>query len=95
MEQNQIQQAARALRRSETPYILYPDDVAVSFRLEAGEARDAIKKGLLGPWFTVNGEPAVLRETLRQHLGILISQRDGRHKELMGRAGDDGPGGGA
>ena len=39
--------------------------------------------------------PAVLPETPRQHLGNLISQRDGRHKELMGPGEDDGPGEGA
>lgn len=75
--------AARAVQRADVAYVLYPDDVALCFRLEAGEAREAIEEGRLGPWFTVHGEPAVLRETLRQHLGILISQRDDALKELI------------
>lgn len=75
--------AVRALQRAETPYILYPDDIALVFRLGLDEAREAIQDGLLGPWFSVRGDPAVLRETLRQHLGILITQRGVADRELL------------
>ncbi len=71
MEPNHLQQVARTIRRAEVPYILFPDDAAACFRLDVDEAREALEQGRLGPWFTVNGEPAVLRETLRAHLGIL------------------------
>ncbi len=84
MENINITRAARAIQRAEAPYILYADDVALYFRLDTAVSRNAIERGLLGPWFRVEGEPAVLRETLRQHLGLLTTQKVESHKELLG-----------
>lgn len=78
-----------ALRRSDAPYVVFDDDAAHLLRLGLAEARDAIESGRLGPWFLVQGRPAVLRETLRKHLGLVISQRGEIHKELL----PDHPGG--
>ncbi len=78
-----------AFRRAEVPYILFDDDVVELLRLDHDDARDAIEAGRLGPWFLVQGRPAVLRETLRKHLGLVISQRGEVHKELL----PDHPGG--
>lgn len=85
MEHSHLQHVTRAVRRAEVPYILFPDDAAACLRLEVDEAREALRQGRLGPWFTVNGEPAVLREALRAHIGILTSQREGKHKEMLRR----------
>ena len=83
MENINVTKAARAIQRAEAPYILYADDVALYFRLDPEASRDAIERGRLGPWFRVDGEPAVLRETLRQHIGLLTTQRVDAHKELL------------
>lgn len=73
----------RAVQRAETPYVLFPDDISIQFRLEASIAREAIRLGLLGPWFLVDGEPAVLRDTLRAHLSSRCAARSDRGRELL------------
>ena len=83
MSAEDVRGAAAAIRLSETPYILFAEDVALHFRLEKGAARRAILDGRLGPWFRVNGEPAVLRDTVRIHLGLLTAQRDSADRELL------------
>ncbi len=75
-----------AVLRADTPYILFADDIALHFRLERGHALTAIRFGLLGPWFLVEGEPAVLRETLKEHLRLRMAQRSERDKELLDRS---------
>lgn len=75
--------AVRALQRAETPYVLFPDDVSVQFQLDPTQARTAIRLGLFGPWFLVQGRPAVLRDTLREHLRLRMAQRSELDKELI------------
>jgi len=75
--------AVRALERAETPYVLFPDDLSIQFQLEPSQARTAIRLGLFGPWFMVQGRPAVLRDTLREHLRLRMAQRSELDKELI------------
>jgi hypothetical protein len=83
MKHHDLHEVARAIQRAETPYILFPDDISLSFHLNLDEARSAIRRGLFGAWFAVNGEPAILRETLRKHLGTLMGQRAPWDRELL------------
>jgi len=71
------------MERAETPYVLFPDDLSVQFQLDTSQARTAIRLGLFGPWFMVQGRPAVLRDTLREHLRLRMAQRSELDKELI------------
>ncbi len=73
----------RAIERAETPYVLFPDDIATSFRLAVPVARAAMRRGLFGPWFLLDGEPAVLRDHLRQHLTLRASGPSDSVKEVL------------
>ena len=70
-----IDDALGAVRRSETPEILFPDDLALHLRLDAETVRMAMIAGSFGPWFAVNGEPAVQRQSFRTHLRLRMAQR--------------------
>lgn len=72
-----------AVLRAETPAILFPEDVAVQLRLQPTQARTAMRLGLLGPWFLVNGEPAVLRENLKEHLRLRTIQDRESDREIL------------
>jgi hypothetical protein len=69
--------------RADMPHVVYADDLVHHFRLDVARARDAIRLGLFGPWFLVGGEPAVLRETLREHLRLRTAQRRLGDKEIL------------
>ena len=75
----------RAVERAELPYLLFPDDVALRFRVEPEEARQAIRAGLLGPWCLINGEPVVLRDQMKEHLRLRMAQRREVDKEVFPR----------
>ncbi len=84
MKVNQVPDGViRAVQRAETPYVLFSDDIATVFRLKPEQALTSIRLGLLGPWFLVQGEPAVLRDTLREHLRLRMAQRYEGDKELI------------
>jgi hypothetical protein len=87
-----ITRAAHAAERAEAPFVFFPDDLAVRFRLEPDEAIEAVRRGVFGPWFSVGGVPAVLRDSLREHLKLRMAQIDDDLKELMrGARGRTGP----
>ena len=83
MEHQNLNSVLLAAERAETPYILFPEDVAIRLRLSPEHALTAMRLGLLGPWFTVRGVPAVLRETLKEHLRLRMTQRRIEDKELL------------
>ncbi len=72
-----------AVRRSEMPGVLFPADAAVHLGLTVDETREAMRDGLLGPWFSVHGEPAVLRESFREHLRLLTTQINEADREVI------------
>lgn len=74
----------RAVRRAEIPGLLFAEDIALHLCIPAAEARAAIHDGFLGPWFTIRGEPAVLRETLRARVMQLAAQALNQDRELLG-----------
>ena len=78
-----IRRAVEAAERAETPYILFPEDLALRLRLSVGYVRGAIRQGCLGPWLTIDGEPVVTRDSLKDHLRVLMSQRAGADRELL------------
>ena len=73
----------RAVQRAEAPYVLFPDDISVQLGLKVDVAREAIRRGRLGPWFLVDGEPAVLRDTMRAHLVDRGAGRSDRGREVL------------
>src|SRR5262245_9898227 len=73
----------RAVRRAETPSLLFAEDVELHFGIPAAEARRAIQAGHLGPWFSVDGNPAVLRESLREHVKSIAGRPMGENRELL------------
>lgn len=80
----------RAIRRAEIPGLLFVGDIQLHLGIPASEARTAIERGDLGPWFTVRGQPAVLRETLREHVKRRAAQARAEDRELLDRDGDAG-----
>ncbi len=74
----------RAVRRAEIPGLLFAEDIELHLGIPALEARTAIQNGLLGPWFTVRGKPAVLRDTLREHVKQRAAQARPEDRELLG-----------
>ncbi len=86
MNTNSLQDGIlRAVRRAEIPGLLFAEDIELHLGIRRAEARTAIQEGLLGPWFTVQGKPAVLRETLREHAKLHAAQAQPEDRELLGR----------
>lgn len=83
MSKELIRRAVEAAERAETPFILFPEDLALRLRLSVGYVRDAIRDGWLGPWLTIEGEPVVTRDSLKEHLKIRMSQRSDADRELL------------
>ncbi len=78
-----IRQAVEAAERAETPYILFPEDLAVRLRIPVDFARSAIRDGRLGPWLTVGGEPAVTRDSLKESFNGRMSRSVDEDRELL------------
>ncbi len=78
------ERVAAAVERCSLPAILFPADIARHFDLrDAGQATAALRAGLFGPWFLLDGRPAVLCEELKEHLRLRMAQRLDKHKELI------------
>ena len=57
------------VRRAALPEVLLASDIALALRIPPSEAEALAREGRFGPFFTINGAPAVLRETFLGHLG--------------------------
>ncbi|MBL8863034.1 MAG: hypothetical protein JNK02_13635 [Planctomycetes bacterium] len=75
----------RAVRRAEVPSLLFADDIQLHLGVTHAEAVASIQAGYFGPWFTVAGKPAVLRETLREHVRARSAQARAEDRELLTR----------
>ncbi len=83
MPNTHIRKAVEAAERAETPYILFLEDLALRLRLEVDQVRTAILGGCLGPWLTINGRPAVTRDSLKQHLKACTGRHFIGDRELL------------
>ena len=73
----------RAVRRAEAPQVWFTDDIALHFRLPDGVARTLLEAGCFGPSFTVEGDLAVLKEDLWEHLRLRRLQRRRADREVV------------
>lgn len=50
------------IRRAALPEVMFAADIALALDVPDWQAEDAARAGLCGPYFTVDGRPAVLRQ---------------------------------
>lgn len=74
---------ALTLARAALPEVLFPDDLAVVLRLASAESEEQVRKGMFGPWFTVAGVPAVLRDHFLETLSLRAGCKAPAAKEVV------------
>ncbi len=80
---NSISAAVEAATRAETPFILFAEDLSLRLRLPLEQARSAILANHFGPWMTIDGQPAVTRDSFVEHVKLRMAQETLGERELL------------
>lgn len=75
------------MRRAEMPAVFFAEDLAVHFSLDPQKARIALRRGHFGPTFRIDGQDAVLRDDLKEHLRLRCAQSSPADREVLGGEG--------
>jgi hypothetical protein len=95
MKDSTLNKVVEAATRAETPHILFAADLSLRLQVPEVQVRQAMLADLLGPWMTIDGEPAITRDAFVEHLRLRMGQTRREDRELLPGIGTLLPGPGS
>ena len=71
------------LRQLRVPYLLFADDLSRLLRISQERVQQALRLGLIGPAFSIDGEPCILRADMEGNLRLCSGQVHFEDRELI------------